>query len=675
MKKWIVHNADEKLAAEFMRQCDLSMLTLKLLTARGFCDFQQVADFFNSGELEDPFIIADMQNAADTINEYIDSYGKICVYGDYDCDGVTATAVLYSYLLNMGANVCYYINQREEGYGMNLDAVRKLHDDGVELIVTVDNGISCVDEAELIYELGMKLVITDHHQPPEVLPKAEAAVNPHREDCPSFYKDLAGVGVALKLCAALDGGDFDAVVEQYADICAIGTVGDLVPLTGENRTLVRKGLMYLKNSENYALNELIAQSKIDRDKITSSSLAYQLCPRINAAGRFESPLIALEALLAEEKSEAVSLVDRLVTLNEKRKQTEAEIYEEIKKYIDDNPELLNDRVLILAGKNWHHGVIGIVSSKVLENYGKPNFIISIDDEGNARGSARSFKGFNIHSCLTYAQDVLEKYGGHECAGGLSLNSTDLPEFRRLVLEYAANKKQMPCALTECDMLIRSDELDVSSIKSLDVLQPFGVSNPQPVFYLPDCKVNAVFPLSGGKHSKLDLSYNGKRIQALVFSVSPEKLFFGVGAHIDIAAHIEVNDFGGKESLSIKVRDMKPHGMDTDKYHAAKDCYERFAGGELMPQNFLRKMIPQRQELIAVYKTIAKHKEISIDSLFMTINHPAINYCKLKLMTDVFCQAGLAEFSPSSGNIHLLPANGKADLENTEMMRYLNGLLT
>lgn len=674
MKKWKVNTPDERLAAEFKKQCDLSMLTLKLMTARGFCDFQQIADFFDTGNLEDPFIIADMQKAVDTINEYIDSFKLICVYGDYDCDGITATTILFSYLQNMGANVCYYINERDAGYGMTLDAVRKLHEQGVELIVTVDNGISCVDEAEEIYNLGMKLVITDHHQPPEELPRAEAAVNPHRSDCPSFYKDLAGVGVALKLCAALDDGDFDAIIEQYADICAIGTVGDIVPLTGENRTLVRKGLMYLKNTENYALRELLELSGVSRDKLTSGTLAYQICPRINAAGRLSSPLIALEALLSEDPEQAAQLAGKLVMLNEDRKQTEDGILKDIKRYIDEHPEVLDKRVLVLSGKNWHHGIIGIISSKVLERYGKPNFIISVDDDGNARGSARSLKGFNIHSCLTYAQAVLEKYGGHECAGGLSLKEEDIPEFTRLVLEFAAKKKQMPPALTECDMVLDTAELDIEEIRSLEVLQPFGVSNPQPVFCLPDCRVNGIYPLSGGKHTKLDITYSGKRVYALVFSTPPETLFFDVGARIDIAAHIDINVYNGSESLSIKVQDMIPHAMDTEKYHAAKDCYERFINGENMPQNFLRKMIPQRQELVTVYKLIAKYNEISIDSLFMKLNHPAINYCKLRLMITVFCQAGLVKLSPSSEMIRILPASEKADLSQTEMMRYLSGLL-
>lgn len=674
MKKWIVNKPDEALVRDFAKRCDLSPLALRLLTARGFCDFQQVADFFSTDGLEDPFIIADMKKAADTVNEYIDSYRKICIYGDYDCDGITSTAILYSYLLSMGANVTCFINERADGYGMCIDNIRKLHDDGVELIVTVDNGISCVEEAEEIYALGMKLVITDHHQPPETLPRCEACVDPHRQDCPSTYKDLAGVGVALKLCAALDGGDYEAIIEQYSDICAIGTVADLVPLTGENRVLVRKGLLYLANTENHALSELIERSGTKRDKINSGMLGFQIGPRINAAGRFASPMIALNALLSEDPDESAELVEQLVSLNEQRRQTEAEIYAEICSTIDSQPELLDSRVLIITGKNWHHGVIGIVSSRVLERYGKPNVILSVDDEGNARGSARSLKGFNIHSCFTYAHAVLEKYGGHECAGGLSLKEEDIPEFRRLVAEYASQVKQMPCALTECDMVLGREDMNIEAIRSLDALQPFGVGNPAPVFLLPDCTVNAVYPLSGGKHTKLMITYQGVRAEALIFSKSPDELFCSQGAHVDIAASVEVNEFGGRETLSVKVKDIIPHGMDTNRYIAAKDCCEQLMSGAKFPQNLLRRMIPQRNDMAVVYKQLTGLGEMNIDDLFMRMNSPQINYCKLKLTVNVFCEAGLAEFSPSSGKIKLLPVKGKADLQQTRTMRYLGSLL-
>lgn len=675
MKKWSVRSADDRLAAQFAKQCDLGMTTLRLMTARGFSDFQQVADFFTNAELGDPFAIADMQQAVDAINEYIDSFELICVYGDYDCDGITATALLYSYLESMGANVTYYINEREQGYGMNIEAVRALAKRGVKLIVTVDNGISCAEEAEEVYRLGMKLVVTDHHQVPEQMPRAEAVVDLHRADCPSEYKDLAGVGVTLKLCAALDGGSFDAVLEQYSDICAIGTVGDLVPLTGENRTLVQKGLLYLPNTENYGLSKLLEISASDTSKLDSGTLGFQICPRINAAGRFASPLIALDAILTEDPDEAERLVEQLSQLNQQRKETEREIFDQIKQTIDSDPTILNKRVLVLSGKGWHHGVIGIVSARVMEFYGKPNFIISTDEDGNARGSARSLKGFNIFKCMTYCEELLQKFGGHECAGGLSLEAVNIPAFDRKVQEYAEQQPHMPVPLAECDLTALPQDLTVESVNSLnEQLRPFGVGNPQPLFYLPACKVMAKYPLSGGKHTKLDISYNGGRFQALMFSHMPESVFAKAGDSIDIAANVSVNEYNGRKSVSVKVADIKPAGMDTGRYFAARDSYEKLRRGVGLPANFLRKMTPSRKELVYVYKLLGQLGTVTIDELFMRINHPAFNYCKLRLAVDIFAESGLVSFSPSEQTAAVIAGAPHADLAQAPTMKMLAELL-
>lgn len=669
MKKWIINNADDRLAREFKEQCDLSLTALRLLTARGFCDFKKVAELFGRDEFQDPFIAADMQAAVDTINEYIDSYELICIYGDYDCDGITATALLYSYLESMGANVMYHINEREEGYGMSIEAIRRLADKGVKLIVTVDNGISCISEAEEAYALDMKLVITDHHAVPEELPRAEAVVNLHRPDCPSEYKELAGVGTALFLCAAMDGGSFEAVIEQYADLCAIGTVGDLVPLTGENRALVQKGLLYLPNTERFGLNSLMEHAGIDRNKMNAESLAYQICPRINAAGRLASPLLALKALLTEEPAEAEQLVTEMCELNQQRKETEAKIGEDIKRLIDERPELLNDRVLVLAGEGWHHGVIGIVSAKVMDSYGKPSLIISVEN-GEARGSARSMKGFNIHKCLTYCKELLTKYGGHECAGGFSLLPQNIEAFRLKVQEYAAQFDTMPAPTNDCDMKATAQDLELEAVRSLDKLQPFGVDNPQPLFMLSDCTVNAIYPLSGGKHTKLDVTCDNCRIQALVFSRSPESMFFRVGDRIDIAAVPSVNQYNGRESVNVKVCDMKPAGMNTDRYFAARDSYEKLRSGAELPEAYLRKMTPSRKELVYLYKLMTQLRETSVDRLFMLINDPAFNYCKLRLAIDIFTEAGLARFRASEQTVTMLPPSGKADLMSTATMKML-----
>lgn len=667
MKRWRVNKPDERLAAEFGRKCDLSPLTLKVMVSRGYTEFQDIADFFSEAALSDPFMIKDMQTAADVINRAVDSYELICIYGDYDCDGVTATAVLYNYLENMGANVMYYIPEREAGYGMNSEAIKELAEKGVSLIVTVDNGILAHAEAELIEQLGMKLVITDHHQPSEKLPKAAAVVDPHRLDCPSVFKELAGVGVALKLCAALDGGDYEAVVEQYSDICAIGTVADIVPLTGENRTIVKKGLLYIKNTENPGLNFLIDKSGIKRDCLTSGAIAFQISPRINASGRFGSPLTAVKALLSEDAEDAESYVDMLITLNNQRKATETEIMTDILKYIDENPEVLAQRVIVLAGKGWHHGVLGIVSSKLLEMYSKPNILISIDENAMARGSARSVKGFNIFKCLSYTSEFLEQFGGHECAGGLSLKEENISGFTDKVYEYANSFDSMPSAVIECDMLILPQEITVENVRGLLAMEPFGAGNPQPVFALVGARVDRIASLSQGKHTRLDITYGSMHTQALLFGRSPDKLFFKAGDIVDIAANLSVNSYAGKDSVSIKVLDIRPHRVNQDRYFAAKDCYEKYRRGEQLPIAFLRKINPERQELVETYKYLKNAQEITADDLYMKLKAPDMNYCKLRICIEAFCQTGLAAFTPSSEKIKLLPAESKVKIENAPVL--------
>ena len=670
MKKWIVNKPNGQLVLDFIKRCDLSRLVLEVLTSRGFDSFDKIVDFFNGEELCDPFMLIDMRNAVDAIMESVDSYELICVYGDYDCDGVTATSILYDYLLNIGANVMYYIPERSEGYGMNINAVERLHEQGVKLIITVDNGISAFDEAEKIAELGMKLVITDHHQPSEKLPKALAVVNPHRQDCPSYYKDLAGAGVALKLCAALDDGDYDMVMEQYSDICAVGTIADIVPLTGENRTIVKNGLNYLKNTENFGLNFLIDKSNTDRGRINSTPVAFQIAPRINAAGRFGSPLTAVKALLSEGEEEAESYVDMLVSLNNQRKETESKIMSEIFAYIDNDPNVLNQRVIVVAGHGWHHGVIGIVSAKLLERFGKPNVVISIDDDGIGRGSARSIHGFNIFKCFKYAEDCLEQFGGHECAGGLTVKESNIETFTQKVIEYANGFEQMPVAELTADKMIMPEDFTINNIKSLAVMEPFGARNAEPLFAMAGARVDRVFSLSQGKHTKLDVTYGGVKTQVLIFFQSPEHLPFGVGDRIDLMVSISINVFAGKESLSVKAVDYRIHGINQDKYFAAKDCYERYIRGEQLPIAFLKKINPDRQELIRIYKTIGGAGEISFDRLYMKLISPSMNYCKLKLCIDAFAELGLVRFIPSSQQIAILPVKAKVDLDSSEVLQKL-----
>lgn len=674
MKKWRINRPDDNAVKDFSQRCDLNKLSLEVLSSRGFNDFDKIVEFFNDDELSDPFEIKDMALAAEIINKTIDSYDLICVYGDYDCDGVTATVILYNYLESMGANVMYYIPEREDGYGLNINAVNDFHDKGVKLIITVDNGISAFDEADKINELGMELIVTDHHQPSENLPTARAIVDPHRIDCPSSFKALSGVGVALKLCAALDGGSYDAVMEQYADLCAIGTVADIVSLNGENRTIAINGMRYLANTENLGLRFLLEKMSVDVNNITSTDIGFRIGPVINASGRFGSPMTAVKALLAEDDTDAQDTVDMMITLNNMRKETEKTIMKDIVEYIDANPDVLNHRVIVLSGKGWHHGVIGIVSSRIMDYYGKPNVIISVDSDGKARGSARSLHGFNIFKCFQSCADLLEKFGGHECAGGFSLDEDKISEFTKRIYEYSDGMDSFPISELTADVLLSPEVISIEEIRGLSRLEPFGEGNQLPMFAVLGARVDGIIPLSQGKHTKIEFTYGSYHGQALIFSVSPQNTNLTVNQRIDMIVKLSVNKFHDKESVSIIVADYRQSGTKQDKYFAAKECYEKLMRGDKLPSAFVKKIIPTRDELVKVYREVSKLKSTNVDKLFMSLNDNSINYCKLRICLDIFKDKSLINYKPSCYAIELLPVSHKVVLDDSETLVKLNGML-
>ena len=420
IKQWKLNHISAEKSRILSSEYDLPPLVSDVLVGRGLDTPQAVEDFFSAdSDFFDPFSILDMDRAAERILQALERDEKIAVYGDYDCDGVTATAILYQYFVSIGANAVYYIPERDgEGYGLNAAAVQSLSEQGVGLIVTVDNGISAVAEVNLVKRLGMDIVITDHHQPGDTLPDAAAVVDPHRKDCGSPYRYLCGAGVALKLVAALEDGNMDSAVEYFGDLAAIGTIGDVVPLTGENRKLVKRGLQMLQNTENMGLNALLQLAGLEDKTLTAENVAFGIVPRINAAGRMGSARLAMELLLCESEEEAADLAQKINDLNKQRQQQENFIMEDIERLLSEHPEKLKERVLVLAGENWHHGVIGIVSAKISERFSKPNLLISVDGK-EATGSARSFGEFSLFKALTSCSSLLTKYGGHKQAAGFT----------------------------------------------------------------------------------------------------------------------------------------------------------------------------------------------------------------------------------------------------------------
>ena len=655
------------------REQGIPALLADILAARGFGADYVAALLTDDGSLEDPFLLPDMQIAVDRIEKAIESGEKIAVYGDYDCDGVTSTVILYSYLQSMDADVCYYIPDRlDEGFGMNRGAVDHLHEQGVTLIITVDNGTSALDEVAYAGELGMDVVVTDHHIPGPELPKAVAVVNPHRADYVGFNQ-LCGAGVALKLTAALDGGSYEMVLESFAPLAAIGTIGDVVPLVGENRTLVRRGMQLMPMSESAGLQALITAAGLNGGELTAGKIAFGLCPRINAAGRMGDARLAAKLLLSEEEDEAAEMAEQLCLLNQNRRDQEEEILRAVEQQIEQNPELLLDRVLVLSAPGLNHGVVGIVASRVLTLYGKPCFILS--EEGElAVGSGRSIGNFGLFDAVYACRQLLERYGGHKLAAGLTLKTENIPAFREAINRYAAAEfDRMPVVQTVIDRRLRAADIELSSVELLECLEPFGEGNPQPVFLMRDCMVEGVTPLSGGKHIKLRVAFEGRSVFVLCFRMTPEQFIYPKGSMIDLLVCLEVNTFRDTKSISIRMRDIRPAGFEEKKNLNAAYYYEKLRRGEPVGSKILSIAVPAIAELRSLYRLLmGAGKECSPDLLYLQSVDGRLNYCKYRLSLDIFREMGLVEISPDFSAMRLLPVAGKVRMEESSILRQLTG---
>lgn len=674
MKKWTVSRINPDKSNKINSLSDLGPFLSEIAVARGLDSPERLIGFFNVEELSDPFLLSDMSDAVNAINSAVDSGERIAVFGDYDCDGICSTAILYDYLLSMGADVLAFVPERDDGYGLNMDTVEKLHKMGCSLIVTVDNGISAINEAKRIKELGMKLVVTDHHQPSSVLPEAEAVVNPHRQGDLSEFKDLCGAGVALKLCAALDGGGYDAVCEQYLDLCAVATVADVMPLVGENRIIVRRGIELLKNTENLGLTALMAG--VDRQSISSQFISFGLAPKINAASRFGSAKTALDLLCCDDPETAEKIAADVLALNRTRRENESGVILRLVEKIDCDRKLLNSRLIIVSDRGLPHGLIGIIAARLADLYEKPTIVLSIDDDGVATGSARSVKGFNVFKCFNYCSDLFIKFGGHELAGGLTINEADIPSFIKRAEEYAENVCPiMPKPEIHADKLLRGEDIKHENAVSLLRFCPFGTGNPEPIFAMSGAQIIKIIPLTEGEHTKIVVSYDGKTAELLLFRTKTSDLNYHVGDYIDVMVNMRAEEYNGNKIVSLIVLDHRPHGIKQDNIFAAENIYERFRRGEKCELKQLLLGIPSRDEMIKVYKLIGKEPRTTLLGLYSKLiaSHEEINALKLRIIIDIFCDTGLLEYRASEEKITVVPPKKKADIESSETLIKLREL--
>ena len=669
IKKWVIRQADKERASQISEKFNIDPFVAFLMVSRGIVDDLDVVNFMTDEfMLSSPFDMADMDEAVFTVSEAIENGDKICIYGDYDCDGVTSTTLLVDFLRSKGADVCYYIPSREtEGYGLNNSAIDEIARWGVNLIITVDNGISAFDEAEHIYELGMSLVVTDHHQLTDgKLPRAEAVVNPHREDNAMDFRDFCGVGVAFKFAVAMDEDNVEDIVERYIDLVAIGTIADVMPLKEENRVFVRRGLQKLNNNPRKSLAPLI---KRNSNEITSQDIAFQICPRINAMGRMGDAKRAVEFLLCDDAAQAASACNFLDEENASRQQVEQEIIEDVKKQIKKNPRLAASPVIVVAGKGYHHGVIGIVAAHILEKYGKPTFVIGIDENGVARGSARSVEGFNIFEALTACSGDMIQFGGHPLAAGITLKEDMIEKFSADINEFAIkNYPVMPQVELTLDFKLAPSYLNLDLVDSLSVLEPYGAGNSQAVFGIYKLRLLGVTPLSEGKHIRLDLQKKDTKIRVVKFSTPYDDFPYKPGDELNLAVKMSKNAYNGKMYLSVQAVDIRLSSLDEDKYFAEKSAYDLYRYTGKVDES----LYPTREDCALVYKYLKKNNgyPYSLEDLYFRLQSN-VTYGKLMFALKAFSQGGLINYKKV---ITLNTVKEKVNLEETPILKALKGRL-
>ena len=678
MKVWSVAKVNKERAIAMANKLEIPPLLAMMLDIRGITKEEDVINFLQENkDFSDPFLMKDMDKAVERITTAVENGEKICVYGDYDADGVTSTSLLYSYLRDsLGADVMFYIPTRtEEGYGMNKGAVDKIHSLGVTLIITVDNGISAREEIDYANSLGIDTVITDHHMPSGAIPKAVAVVNAHQKDDKSPFKDFSGVGVAFKLVMAIEGeyADVDSLLENFSDIATLGTIGDIVPLVGENRTLVKNGLRHIQNSDRIGINAMKQESGIAEKEINSSNVAFTLVPRINAGGRLGSSEKSVNLLLTEDEDEAVTIADKLGMDNRERQSIEKEILASIDEEVRRTPNIVNDKILVFAGKGWHQGVVGIAASRIKDIYDKPTIIIGIDDDGVARGSGRSVEGFSLCDAVFACSEHLTHYGGHPMAVGISLEKEKINDFRKAINAYCKDIK-MPYNILHIDCKLNPNQLDLSILDCLSYIEPCGASNPSPIFGLYNMTVIATKEIGNGKHMRITLSRGQGQVPvyAVYFNHNFQSCSYRNGDIVDVAVRLDRNIYNGQENLSVIIKDIKYSQSNNEELIDSERIFDKFAKRYKLTKNEVMSILPTRNDFAYVYRFLKQNKGF-IYGEYALVN--ALNY-KIsmgKLIVILYSMKELGLINWLQGlyqSIIEMKESGKVNLEDSVFIKKL-----
>jgi len=729
--RWNIQATHEQMQGNTVVRDIASTLHLRLPTAyllynRG-CQSPAEAKAFLDKETEqmhDPFDMLDMEEAVPRILEAVENKENIVIYGDYDVDGVTSVSSLYLYLKALDANVTYYIPSRTgEGYGMSPCAIQKLADAGTNLIITVDTGVTAVREARLIMEMGMELIVTDHHECCGDLPEAVAVVNPKRPDCPYPFKELAGVGVVFKVLCAMESvlhpelsmaACVLRVSKAYGDLVAIGTVADVMPIRDENRLIVSYGLQLMEKEPRPGLIELLEATQSEarsssKKKITATLIGYTVAPRINAAGRIRNATLAVDLFLAEDCESARPIARQLCDINRERQNEENKIIEEAYHQIVGSHDFEKEPVIVLDDENWHHGIIGIVASRITERFNCPSILISFeggenvhqpDEEGYTeaigKGSGRSIKGMNLVEALSSCGDLLDKFGGHELAAGLSIRRENLPAFRERLNEYARvclqNVDRQPVVEAECELL--PSDMTMEQAEELYCLEPYGVSNPTPLFYIDKVPMVDLQMVGGGKHTRMSLKVGKSVVTAMFFRKTVSEINLYPGDLLDVIYTLDINEFQGNRNLQMIVKDVRLHATSQEAevserfmYHTIRSRVQQCLQQQecpLVPLSIAQIIayVPTRQDFAVVYNTLKRelqlqHEIFSLRALRhdVLVNNPGfqITYVKLRFILDILKDLSLMGIEESPGEIFAftyIPVQGKTNLESSRIYRQL-----
>ena len=558
---WGINGFDRDTAVKFCRE-GINPLVSVFLASRGIVDHEAIQVILGKSpeELYDPFLLADMEKAVRRIHTAVEKGERIAVYGDYDVDGMTSCAILTLWLREKGADFEIYIPSRlEEGYSLNKPAIDMLRSHGVSLIITVDCGITSIEEAEYARSAGLGLVITDHHECKAQLPEADAVIDPKRPDCSYPNKLLAGVGVAFKLVCALEREtSHDIMLQRYGDLVAIGTIADVMPVTGENRILIRRGLRDLNERPRLGFMNLLEENYIEHKKITTATVGFILAPRLNAAGRMGRTMLSVELLLTEDNAEAERLTAELNNLNTERRKLESEIFDEA---IAMLPEQGPDGPIILAKRGWYQGVTGIVAAKMAERFLVPAIIISIGDDGTGRGSCRSIGKFGIYNALHSCEELLDNYGGHDMASGVTIAEENINLFSKHIRKlYQDSKESISTKGLRMDFEVEKPELlTIKNVEALETLEPFGNGNAPPLLCIRGALLTAVNSIGAGKHTRLKIEKAGRSLDCIYFAMPTGNLDVSEGMRVDIAFEPQINSFRGRSNVQLQVFDIKASG--------------------------------------------------------------------------------------------------------------------